>query len=142
MKTDAGLDTGDMLLRRELPVLPEDTAGSLSEKLSALGGECIAEALRALQAGRASFEKQDGSLSTLCKKIRKEDCAVDFSESAATVCRLIRAMAPAPLAYAYLNGKLVNFYFAEPAEGCGRAGEVVRADRRAYTSPPQTGRSG
>ncbi len=129
MKTDAGLDTGDMLLRREIPVLPEDTAGSLSEKLSALGGECIAEALRALQEGRASFEKQDGSLSTLCKKIRKEDCAVDFSESAATVCRLIRAMAPAPLAYAYLNGKLVNFYFAEPAEGCGRAGEVVRADK-------------
>ena len=61
----------------------------------------------------------------------KENCAVDFSRPAKELGRLIRAMNPAPLAFAYLNGKLVNFYFAEPAEygGDGVCGQVVRADK-------------
>lgn len=137
MKTDIGLDTGDMLLKRETEILPSDTSGSLGERLSALGGECIAEALRALEKGQARFIKQPDEGVTLCKKISKEMCAVDFSRSAAEIGRLVRAMNPAPLAYAYLNGKLVNFFFAVPA--CGEknafgeegkvAGEIVRADK-------------
>lgn len=131
MKTDIGLDTGDILLQKSLPIAESDTCGTLSEKLSALGGECIAEALALLAAGRAELKKQGEEGATLCKKIVKENCAVDFSRPAKELGRLIRAMNPAPLAFAYVNGKLVNFYFAEPAEygGDGVCGQVVRADK-------------
>lgn len=133
MKTDIGLDTGDMLLCEKTPVLPDDTAGTLSEKLSSLGGECIVRAMKELEAGAAAFAKQDGARATVCKKIGKEDCLTDFARPAEEVCRLIRAMNPSPLAYAFLKGKLVNFYFAEPcgaqADAAAAPGEVVRADK-------------
>lgn len=131
MKTDIGLDTGDMLLCEEMAVSPADTAATLSEKLSLLGGGCIVRALKELEAGTAVFTKQDGARATLCKKIRKEECVVDFSRPAKEVCDLIRAMNPSPLAYAFVNGKLVNFYFAEPCECAESAetGRVVRADK-------------
>ena len=131
MKTDIGLDTGDMLLCEEMAVSPADTAATLSEKLSLLGGGCIVRALKELEAGTAVFTKQDGARATLCKKIRKEECVVNFSRPAKEVCDLIRAMNPSPLAYAFVNGKLVNFYFAEPCECAESAetGRVVRADK-------------
>ena len=148
MRTDIGLDTGDILLSREIGISREDTAESLSAKLSALGGVCIGEALRALERGEVRFVKQPEAGVTVCKKISKEMCAADFTRTAEEICRLVRAMAPSPLAYAYLRGKLVNFYFAEAlgteslfGAGTGgacaadgqakslRAGEVVRADK-------------
>lgn len=131
MRTDEGLDTGDMLLQRAVPIAETDTAGTLSEKLSVLGGDCIVEALRAVEAGEAKFEKQDAGRATLCKKITKEQCVVDFLRSAKEICALIRAMNPAPLAFAYLRGTVVNFYCAEPCaeSASGEYGEVVRADK-------------
>ena len=133
MKTDIGLDTGDMLLCEEAPVLPCDTAATLSEKLSLLGGGCIVRALKELESGTAAFTKQDGTRATLCKKIKKEECAVDFSRTSAEICNLIHAMNPAPLAFSYLRGAPVNLFFAQPAEAeraeGARAGEVVRADK-------------
>lgn len=133
MRTDIGLDTGDMLLVKKVPIAPEDTADTLSEKLSALGGECIVAALHAVQKGEAAFTPQPDEGMTLCKKIKKEECAVDFSRTSAEICNLIRAMNPAPLAYAYLRGAPVNLFFAQPAETeiaeGARPGEVVRADK-------------
>ena len=128
MRTDVGLDTGDMLLVREIPIAPDDTAATLSDKLSALGGECIVEALR-----KAVFAPQPNEGVTLCKKIKKEECVVDFSKTSAEICNLIRAMNPSPLAFSYLRGAPVNLFFAQPAEAenaeGARAGEVVRADK-------------
>ena len=131
MKTDVGLDTGDMLLVRKLAIAPQDTAGTLSEKLSVLGGEAIAAALSELARGTARFTPQGEEGVTLCRKIEKSACLVDFTRDARSVCNLIRAMNPAPVAYAYLRGKLCNFYFAEPAdwEGDAPCGAVVRADK-------------
>ena len=133
MRTDVGLDTGDMLLVRKTAIDPDDTAETLAAKLSLLGGECIVEALRDLAAGTAVFVPQPEAGVTLCKKIRKEECAVDFRKTPQEVCDLIRAMNPAPLAYAYLRGAPVNLYFAVPAPaeeaGGAQAGEVVRADK-------------
>ena len=133
MRTDVGLDTGDMLLVREIPIAPDDTAATLSDKLSALGGECIVEALRKIEDGAAVFAPQPNEGVTLCKKIKKEECAVDFSKTSAEICNLIRAMNPAPLAFSYLRGAPVNLFFAQPAEAeraeGARAGEVVRADK-------------
>ena len=133
MRTDVGLDTGDMLLVREIPIAPDDTAATLSDKLSALGGECIVEALRKIEDGTAVFAPQPNEGVTLCKKIKKEECTVDFSKTSAEISNLIRAMNPAPLAFSYLRGAPVNLFFAQPAEAerveGARAGEVVRADK-------------
>ena len=129
MKTALGLDTGDMLVSREVPISSQDTAGTLSEKLSAVGASCICEALQLLEKGQAVFVKQDEERATFCRKIKKEDCLVDFTRPAKEICNLIRAMDPAPLAYAFLGGKLANFCFAEPCEEKGDAGTVIRADK-------------
>lgn len=131
MKTDIGLDTGDILLSKEIGIDPSDTAGTLSDKLSESCGECIVQALRAVESGSASFTPQPAEGATLCKKIRKEDCTVDFSRPAREICDLIRAMNPAPLAFSFLRGAPVNLYFAQPVpfSGEGAVGEVVRADK-------------
>lgn len=131
MRTDIGLDTGDILLQKELPIEQGETAETLSQKLSELGAEAAAEALRLLERGAAQFTKQPQEGVTLCKKIRKEGCEVHFSQSAQTLSCLIRAMNPQPLAFSRLHGKLVNFYYAEAASetGDGVCGQVVRADK-------------
>lgn len=130
MRTDVGLDTGDMLLCERTPIDPSDTAATLSERLSRMGGECIVRALSLLSRGEAVFVPQAEEGACLCRKIAKERCVVDFSRGAREICDLIRAMNPAPLAFAYLHGKLVNFYFATPAPAQeGAIGEIVRMDK-------------
>ena len=74
---------------------------------------------------------QDNDRATLVKKIKKEHARIDFTEDAAAIVNLIRAMNPAPVAYTYLNGKALNVFFAETAEGeVGASGEVIAADKR------------
>lgn len=131
MRTDIGLDTGDILLQEKTEISLSDTAATLSERLSQIGAKLIVEALRAVETGKAIFCKQPQEGVTLCKKIRKEDCLVDFSKAATDISCLIRAMSPEPLAFSRLHGKLVNFYFAEASEGDaeGVPGQVIRADK-------------
>lgn len=130
MRTELGLDTGDVLLRARISISAEDTAGTLADKLFALGADCIVAALADVAAGCERYEKQNEADATFCKKIRKEDCRIDFSQPAEAVCRLVRAMNPEPLAYTSFGGKLVNVTFALPAEGAaGACGQVVRADK-------------
>lgn len=128
MKTDEGLDTGDVLLSRPLSLDGTETAGTLSQKMSALGGECIADALALLEKGEAPLTPQAGE-ATLCKKIKKEQCLLDFSRPAEELSRLVRAMNPQPLAWSLLRGAPVNFYYALPEEGEGAPGQIVRADK-------------
>lgn len=93
-----------------------------------LGADCIAEALALLERGEAALTPQNGE-ATLCKKIRKEQCLLDFSRPAEELSRLVRAMNPQPLAWSLLRGAPVNFYYALPEEGEGAPGQVVRADK-------------
>lgn len=115
MKTELGLDTGDMLLQRALPIADMDTAGSLSEKLSRLGAELIAEGLKRIESGDFSLTKQgEGSV---CKKVQRE--AVDFSKSGKEVACLVRGLSPTPLAWGRVGGITLNFYFAQEVEYAG-----------------------
>lgn len=130
MRTELGLDTGDVLLRARLPIEETDTAGTLADKLFALGAACIVTALTQVEQGTETYEKQNEADATFCKKIKKEDAVIDFTQSAERVCCLVRAMEPEPLASARCGGKLVNILSAVPAEGvAGACGEVVRADK-------------
>ena len=132
MRTELGLDSGDMLLSRRV-LVGEKTAGELLAELSALGAEAIVEALKKVESGTAVFTPQGEEGVTFCKKIKKEDCRVDFSRPAQEVCRLVRAMCPEPLAFTALRGGLINLLAAQPAPaeaGTGQPGEVLRADKR------------
>ena len=131
MRTDIGLDTGDILLRESFPLSEEETSETLSQNLSEAGSRAIVQALRLLESGGAQFVRQPQEGVTLCKKIGKADCEADFTQSAQSVCRLIRAMNPQPLAFSRLHGKIVNFYFAQACaeEGEGVCGQVIRADK-------------
>ncbi len=127
MKMDNGLDTGDMLTRAEVEISPEDNFETMHDKLAEAGGKLLVETLEMLEKGEITPEKQDDSLSNYAKKIEKSDCLLDFSEDAYSIWCRIRGLSPIPLAFAYLNGKMVKFISAEYSEKDrnGAEGEVV-----------------
>lgn len=109
MRTDVGLDTGDIFLKESLAILPSDTAGSLTEKLSALGAKLITGALAKISRGEVALEKQGEGF--VCKKVRRTQ--VDFSRPAPEVSALIRGLSPSPLSFSTAGGLTLNFYAAE-----------------------------
>lgn len=129
MKTELSLDSGAILSVKRCAV-GKATCGELSEKLSALSAEAAVEAVDILEKGNPSLLIQDEGLATYCKKIKKEDAAVDFSATSRRVANLINAMSPSPAAFANLNGAPVNLLKAEGAEGFGEAGVVLSADKK------------
>jgi methionyl-tRNA formyltransferase len=115
MQMDAGLDTGDMLLRDELPILQTgnmaDTTGSLHDKLADMGGKLIVKALATLPP--LSAVKQPLECVTYAHKIEKAEALIDWSQDAATIVRRIRAFNPFPGAVTSLNGENIKVWAAE-----------------------------
>lgn len=130
MLTDRGIDTGDMLLKAELPIGEEDTAGSLLDKLSHTGAGLLIETLRRLEAGTCPREKQDEAQSTYDPMLKKEMGLIDFTEAPSRCVNRVRAMNPWPCAYAPLAEGVLRVWRARAAEGCGKAGTVLRADKK------------
>ena len=125
MKTDEGIDTGDIIIKEELEIGEEETCGELFERLSLLGSKLIIKALNQLKNGEISYVKQDDEKATLTKIIRKEHAKIDFSKDAKCVVNLVRAFNPAPIAYTFFNGQPLKIYKAKASCGSGKAGEVV-----------------
>jgi methionyl-tRNA formyltransferase len=115
MQMDAGLDTGDMLLRDELPILQTgnmaDTTGSLHDKLAVMGGKLIVKALATLPPLSAGKQPLEGV--TYAHKIEKAEALIDWSQDAATIVRRIRAFNPFPGAVTSLNGENIKVWAAE-----------------------------
>ena len=128
MKTDVGIDTGDILLSDKIKIEDEDNLGSLSEKLSALGGKLILSALKIIETGDFALTKQDESLASYTKMIKKEDALIDFGGSAENIVNKIRAFDPSPVAYTLLNGEPFKIYCAKAVDQSGNAGEVLDSD--------------
>lgn len=129
MKMDVGMDTGPMLLARELPIGDDDTAETLFSKLSLLGVEALMEALRRLQDGTLPEIPQEDSLATYAPMIRKEHGRIDWARPAREVRNLIRGMTPWPSAYASHDGKRLKILSASVREGGGEPGEVLDVGR-------------
>ncbi len=115
MKTELGLDCGDILLVEETPITETETYGELSDRLSVLGAELIVRALRLLESGNYTLTPQGEEGVGVVRKISKDHAKVDFSKSVKEVVDLIRGMNPAPVAYAELDGNKINLYRAERA---------------------------
>ncbi len=128
MKTELGLDTGDMLLAAKTPIYDSDDCGTLEERLSRMAAECITEALERIGRGGVVLQKQ-GEGST-CKKVERTE--VDFSRTAREVSCLIRGLSPSPFAFARVGDLTLNFWFAEeiPCDADVPAGTVVAASAK------------
>ncbi|MGE5096391.1 MAG: methionyl-tRNA formyltransferase [Betaproteobacteria bacterium] len=120
MRMEAGLDTGPVLLRREIPIGPRATAGALMEELAALGAEAIIEALERLTA--LVPEPQDGARATYAAKVGKAEARIDWSRSNVEIDRQVRAFNPAPGAETSLGGVALKIWTAEPVDGSGAPG--------------------
>jgi len=116
MRIDAGLDTGDILLQRELPIAPDDTSVTLSPRLAAIGAELMVETLNGLQSGSIVAQRQDNSQSTLAPILKKEDGQIDFSLSAQEILNRMRGFQPWPGAYTKFRGKSLQILKAQAAE--------------------------
>ena len=128
MQMDEGLDTGAMLLRRALPITPEDTTGSLHDRLAVLGGELVVEALQRLAAGDLPATPQPAAGVTYAAKIDKAESRIDWHTPAEQIARRLRAFDPFPGLVSDLRGTPVKFWRATPVAGSGRPGEVLAAD--------------
>lgn len=131
MHMDVGLDTGDMIARAAIPLDPEETGGSLFDKLKLLGAQLLTETLTEIEEGRAGRQKQEESCATYAPILRKERGRIDFSEPAAVIERLVRGLNPWPSAYTSIDGKTVKLWKTEvcPQEYKAEPGTVVQTGR-------------
>lgn len=117
MRTDAGIDTGEVLMQKETEIGEFETAGELFERLSVMGAELLFGAFNSIIDGSAVFVKQDETKATFTKMIKKEDAKLDFNESAIKNFNRVRAFNPAPVAYAFMNGVKYKFFTVRPLIG-------------------------
>jgi methionyl-tRNA formyltransferase len=124
MQMDAGLDTGPVLAQRALPILPDDDASTLEDKLAALGGEMIVEALADTAAGRSRAIPQPQNGATYAHKISKHETLIDWTHDAPQLERAVRAYRPATTS---LAGEPIRVWRARAVPGAGAPGSVIGA---------------
>lgn len=112
MKTALGVDTGDILLQKEVDILPGETAGELFDRLAVKGGETVVEALALVESGKARFTPQNEQEATWYPMFKKDSGKLDFSKSAEELVNFIRGTNPWPSAFAKLGGKIFKIWKA------------------------------
>lgn len=136
MQMDAGVDTGDMLYKKEIAIAADDTYETLHDKLMVLGGEAICEALVLLEQGKLVPEKQENSVSCYAPLIGKSMGAVDFEKDGAELDRLIRGLTPWPGGYAGYKGKQLKIWKVRAVsveENKYAPGEIVAVEKDSFT---------
>lgn len=132
IQMDAGMDTGDMLLRVKIAISLDETAGSLFDKLADLGSATLLTAIQGLQEGTIIPIPQDHSLATVAPMLKKDDGLIDWHKDAQEIERLIRGLDPWPSAFCFLNGKRLRLFKPEVLHQDSNQppGTVLQADKR------------
>ena len=112
MRMAEGIDTGDMIAKRQVRIAEDETGGSLFDKLADVGGKLCVETLKMIEDGTAEYTPQDSEKSTHTSMIRKELGEIDWGKSAVEIERLIRGLNPWPSAYTHLNSKTFKIWKA------------------------------
>lgn len=129
MQMDAGLDTGDMLIKTEIDIGENMTAGELHDALSVLGAEVMSQTIKKIVDGTLERTKQDDSLSNYAPMLSKELCPIDWTKSAEKIHDQIRGLSPWPVATASLNGEIYKLHKSEKdGKTNGVPGEIVSVD--------------
>ena len=129
-----GMDTGDMLLKSELEILPSDDYGSLSVRLAEVGAQVLGQTLDGLAAGTLTPEPQNEALATYAPKLTREQEKVDWSRPAQEIQNLLRGFSPDTGIYTLLHGEKLKLWAVEP-KACvktGACGEVLAKDKQGF----------
>ena len=130
MQMDAGLDTGDMLLKKSCPITAQDNAQTLHDKLAQLGAATIVEVLHLLERGRLARTPQDDAQATYAARLSKAEAQRDWTQSAAQLARAVRAYNPFPIAYTTLNATPIKIWQASVRDGLnGEPGTVLAVEK-------------
>ncbi|MGI6688944.1 MAG: methionyl-tRNA formyltransferase [Christensenellales bacterium] len=127
MMTDAGIDTGDILMQAETDIKPGETAGELTCRLADIGAELLIKTIRALEAGSCPRRKQDESRMSYFPLLSRELGAIDWRETARQIVNRIHGLNPWPSAYSPSPWGQLKFHRAEEAEGSGQPGQILMA---------------
>jgi methionyl-tRNA formyltransferase len=128
MQMDAGLDTGDMLLMARVAIAPEDTTGSLHDKLATLGGRMVVEVLELAACGGVTATPQPGEGISYAHKIEKHEAQINWQDSAELIARRVRAFDPFPGASTTLAGEPLKIWAATTCAGrpaTAQAGQLL-----------------
>jgi len=127
MLMDAGLDTGPILLQREVEIMPEDNQGTLESRLADLGANLLVEALDRLEEGTITPVPQDDSLATKAPSLKREQCQIDWTKPATRIVNLVRGCTPRPGAYTWWKGKELRVWQCRVCDNTPGAspGEIV-----------------
>ena len=112
MHMDAGIDTGDMILQKKIDLAPDETAGSLFDRLTEISGPTLLEALKRLEDGTAVSIPQNNDEATYVSMLKKSMGKLNFNHSAEELERLIRGLIPWPGAYTFVGGKMLKIWKA------------------------------
>lgn len=135
MQMDVGLDTGDMLLRAEMPIGENMTSGELHDALSVLGADVLSRTMAALCAGTLQPQKQDDAASNYAPMLTKDLCPIDFAKSARQVHDQIRGLNPWPTASTTVGGSVLKVHQSTLcADSAGKPGEVMCSGKRFVVS--------
>jgi len=125
MQMDKGLDTGDMIIKCETPIEPNETAGQLHDRLASIGAQALLEALDLLERNAARPVKQDEREATYARKLEKAEAQIDWATDAQSLARRVRAFNPWPAAASQWQGKRLKFLEAGVHPGpCNTPGTV------------------
>ena len=138
MQMAKGMDTGDILLQKEVVLDEKETGGSLFDRLMETGAELIVEVLPKIEAGELTPVVQEEELATYAGKITKDMGNIDFAKSAVTIERLIRGLNPWPSAFTHYKGKILKIWEADVVSECANAenpvpGTVIAMDKESFT---------
>ncbi|MDY3910090.1 MAG: methionyl-tRNA formyltransferase [Eubacterium sp.] len=135
MQMDVGLDTGDMLLTKEVPISPNETGESLHDKMAVLGSELLLETLRQAEEGTLHPIPQNDEDSTYAKMLTKETGKIDWNLDAAQIERYVRGLNSWPSAYSGYKGKTLKIWCAEvlPEVTEEKPGTVVSVEKDSFT---------
>lgn len=134
MQMNEGLDTGDMLLKVEIPIEEKETGGSLHDKLAEVGARLCVETLAGLEAGTITPIPQGETTTSYAKMLDKQLGSIDWSKSAIEIERLIRGLSPWPSAYTNWNDKVMKIWDAKVVGDASteRPGTIVKVEKDAF----------
>lgn len=134
MQMNEGLDTGDMILKTEIPLDPKETGGSLHDKLAEAGAKLCVETLKCLEDKTATWEPQGESTTAYAKMLDKNLGNINWNDPAVQIERLIRGLNPWPSAYTHWNDKVIKLWQADVVEANTdqEAGTIVKVEKDSF----------
>lgn len=134
MYMDTGMDTGDMILKKEIAINDTDTTGQLYPIIADLGGDALIETIENIENGQFFREAQDNELATYASLLKKEDGQIDFNKTAIEIKNKVRGLNPWPCCYTSINGDVLKILECEIFKkfNTGKNGEVMEINKKGF----------